>query len=94
MEILQTIWNALTNENELLLNIISVPMTFIEVSIAFLIFTSVLNISYTKKQAIPYIISFSFVAIVTIYFIPTPYNTFLNLFRKFILIKFFDCYLF
>ena len=79
MEILQTIWNALTNENELLLNIISVPMTFIEVSIAFLIFTSVLNISYTKKQAIPYIISFSFVAIVTIYFIPTPYNTFLNL---------------
>lgn len=29
MELLQTIWNALTNENEVLMNIISVPMTFI-----------------------------------------------------------------
>ena len=52
MELLQTIWNALTNENEVLMNIISVPMTFIEISLTFLLFTTVLNISFTKKQAI------------------------------------------
>lgn len=37
MELLQTIWNALTNENEVLMNIVSVPMTFIEISLTFFI---------------------------------------------------------
>ena len=46
MELLQTIWNALTNENEVLMNIVSVPMTFIEISLTFLLFTTVLNIYF------------------------------------------------
>ena len=79
MEILQTIWNALTNENELLLNIISVPMTFIEVSLIFLLFTIILNIPRIKKQSILYITCFSLIALITNWFIPTPYNTFINI---------------
>ena len=50
MEILQTIWNALTSENEILLNIVSIPMIFLEIGVAFLLFTQLLNITYTKKQ--------------------------------------------
>ena len=79
MEILQTIWNALTNENEILLNIISVPMIFIEVTMTFLLFTTILNISFSKKSALTYIICNSLLAIITSYFIPNPYNTFINL---------------
>lgn len=45
MELLQTIWNALTNENEILMNIISVPMIFLEIYLTFLLFTTILNIS-------------------------------------------------
>lgn len=67
MELLQTIWNALTNENEVLMNIISVPMTFIEISLTFLLFTTVLNISFTKKQAILYIVLSSSIGLILPY---------------------------
>lgn len=79
MELLQTIWNALTNENEVLMNIISVPMTFIEISLTFLLFTNVLNISFTKKQAILYIVLSSSIGLILPYIIPSPFYTFINL---------------
>lgn len=88
MEILQTIWNALTNENEILLNIVSIPMTFIEISLIFLLFTTVLNISYSKKQAFLYIICFSITSLVSTYLIPKPYNTFINLISFSVLVYF------
>lgn len=79
MELLQTIWNALTNENEVLMNIVSVPMTFIEISLTFLLFTTVLNISFTKKQAILYIVLSSSIGLILPYIIPSPFYTFINL---------------
>ncbi len=79
MEILQTILNALSSENELIMNIISVPMTFIEIIIAFLLFTTILNINYSKKQAIAYILCFSLIAIISPYIIPAPFYTFINI---------------
>ena len=79
MELLQTIWNALTNENEILMNIISVPMIFLEIYLTFLLFTTILNISCSKTQRIQYVLCNSLLAILTSYFIPNPYNTFINL---------------
>lgn len=79
MEILQTIWTALTTENEMLISIISIPMTILEITISTLLFTTVLNIHSNKKQKFKYILSFSLVAIISLYFIPTPYNTFVNI---------------
>lgn len=35
MEILQTIWTALTNENELVLILTGIPMIFIEITVTF-----------------------------------------------------------
>lgn len=88
MEILQTIWNVLTNENEVALIVTGIPMFFIEALTAFLLFTTLLNITYTKKQALIYIISLSTVAMFTTYFVPNPYNTFINLMAMPVLIYF------
>ena len=78
MEIFQTIWNALTTENQLVLTIIGIPMTILEAFITTLLFTSILNIKATKKTKAIYIFSFSFIAIVSNILIPAPFYTFLN----------------
>ena len=80
MEILQTIWNVLTTENEMLTKIICAPLTFIEIYISMLLFTYTLSIKSAKIQRIIYVILFSLVALVTTFIIPSPYNTFINLF--------------
>ena len=59
MQIFQIIWTALTTENELLSNIIYLPIMFIESTINTLIFTTLLNINVSKKQKMRYIIFIS-----------------------------------
>ena len=79
MEILQTIWTALTTENELLIKITSMPMLILELIVSMLLFTTILNIKSTKKQKILYISILSLIGFINLWFIPTPYNTFINL---------------
>lgn len=88
MEILQTIWSILTTESEILSSILSVPMTILEAIVTTLLFTSILTIEATKKQKVLYILSFSLIAIISIHFIPTPFNTFINIFACPILVYF------
>ena len=79
MEILRTIWTALTTENQKLTLIICSSLTFIEVYISTLLFTQILNIDINKNKKLIYILTFSIIAIATMFIIPTPYNTFINL---------------
>ncbi len=79
MEILQTIWSALSSENNIAMTVISIPMTFIEVTLTFLIFSQVLNISYTKKQGILYVVSFSTIAILSNIYLPAQFYSFINI---------------
>lgn len=79
MEILQTIWTALTTENANLITIISIPLGILEVIITMLLFSTILNISSTKRQKFLYVSIFSVIAILSITVIPAPFNTFLNL---------------
>ncbi len=79
MEILQNIWMALTSENELLAKLILIPITFIEMTITMLLFTTILNIQTTKSQKIKYITLISIFAIFSLNVIPQPYNTFVNM---------------
>ena len=44
MEILQTIWTALTTENQNLIKAISIPLGILEAIITMLLFTTILNI--------------------------------------------------
>lgn len=78
MEILQTIWTALTTENLMLVKIINIPLAIIEVTVTTLLFTTILNIEATKKKKFIYILIFSLIAIISMLFIPTPFNTFIN----------------
>ena len=78
MEILQTIWNALTTENEMLTLIICSPLTFLEVYISTLLFTRILRLETDKMKNLLYILLFSIIALISIFIVPTPYNTFIN----------------
>lgn len=88
MEILQTIWNALTTENEVLTKIITSFLMFIELTVSMLLFTTILNINGTKKQKILYVSLSAFLGILSLYFIPTPFNTFINVLACPILVYF------
>lgn len=78
MEMLQTIWTALTTENEVLTNLIGIPSVFLEMYITMLLFTTILNIVPTKKQSLIYVLFTSLYVIISRLFIPDPINTFSN----------------
>lgn len=84
MNLFQTIWTALTTENINIITIISVPLTFIEVAISMLLFTTIFNISGTKKQRAMYVLLVSLFSIFSRLIIPSPYNTYINLLIVFI----------
>ena len=88
MEILQTIWNALTTENETLTLIVCSPLTFIEAFVSTLLFTEVLNIKTDKKKILYYVVIFSIIALMAIFIIPTPFNTIINILACPILVYF------
>lgn len=88
MEILQTIWNALTTENEPGVLIVSIPLAFVESTMTTLLFTTILKITSTRKQNLIYIVTFSIIALISMFFIPTPFNTFINVIACPILVYF------
>ncbi len=79
MEIIQTIWNALTTENAMLITILSIPLTFIEISVTILLSTAIINITPSRKQKLIAILILSLTGIITNLFIPSPFNTFINI---------------
>lgn len=87
MEIIQSIYNAITTENEILVKIINVPCAFIEIYITMLLFTSIFHIKISKLRKVLYIFSLSIISQLIIFLIPTPFNTFINIIISFVLIK-------
>lgn len=88
MEIIQTIWTALTTQNEIALNITGVISCFIDVFVNMLLFTTILNIRTTKKSKLIYVVILSIVAFIFRNFIPNPYATFCNIIVAILLVKF------
>lgn len=78
MELLNNIWTALTTPNETLMNIILMPSTVIEIFFTFIIFTTLLKISATRKQTVLYVSICSIISFTVGQFIPQPINIFLN----------------
>ncbi len=89
MEIFQTIWTALTTQNEVALNVIGFISCIVEAIVNMLLFTTVLNIKASTKPKIIYVIFIVLVSFISRNFIPNPYATFLNLTFAFILVKVF-----
>ena len=86
MEIFNNIWTALSTPNEGLVNIFSIPCTFIEIALGMLLFTFMLKIKSNRKQKVIYIILASLFALFTTHFISSPYNVILNYVLLFITI--------
>lgn len=65
MEILQTIWTALTTENEFIIKMVSIPFTFIELTITIFLAIALLDLKLSKKNILIYIISSSLISILS-----------------------------
>lgn len=79
MEILNNIWTGLTTENAVLINILSVPLSLIEVTVTMLLFTVILNIQSSRKQKLVYIIVSTILSVLCTCCIPKPYSNIITL---------------
>ena len=87
METLHSIFNLLLTENLLVTQIITAPTVFIEAFIAYLLITITFKAHYSKTQKYFYIFFLSYVSIFTEFYIPEPFDAFINYFAMFIFIK-------
>ncbi len=88
MEIIQTIWTALSNENEELINIFVLPLTCIEMTISMLLLTYFFNIKVSTKQKKLYVIFSSAFTIFSEFFIREPFQVLINVLFYTLLIHF------
>lgn len=79
MNILQTIWSALTTPNTTLTNILGIPLTYLDAYIIMLFFTTILNIDTTKKQKLVYVIVYATLGVISNFIIPASYKIFFNI---------------
>lgn len=81
LEILQTIWMALITPNEGLTGIIfnkfGIPFVFIEITVDMLLFTTVLDIKFTRKQYWMCLFSLFTLACVSNLLLDKPYSSYL-----------------
>ncbi len=80
MEILNNVWTAITSPNIQLINIISIPISLIEIILNMYLFLSIMNLSSTRKQRIIYVLVIWLIGIFTMLVIPQPFNIFINYF--------------
>lgn len=79
MEFLQTIWTSLTTHNEVLIKLIGIPITFIDIYICMLFFTTILNINVSKNQKILYTIVFGVLSNISAFLISPTYKIFITM---------------
>lgn len=79
MNILQTIWSALTTQSATLTNILGIPLMFLDLTVCMYFFTTILNIETTKRQKITYVLVLGTIANIASFIIPTSYKIFFNM---------------
>lgn len=79
MDILQTIWSALTTPNEFLFKVIAIPLVFLDAYIGMLFFTTILNIDVSKKRKIIYVLVYGIIGNILTFAVPTDYKFFINI---------------
>lgn len=88
MEILQTIWNAMTTQNEIALTISFFLLSFVEAIVCMQLFTTILNIDASKKSKIIYVLFIAPTSAICRLLIPDPYGIFINIVLTLLSIKF------
>lgn len=79
MNILQTIWSALTQSNEILTNILLIPLAYLDAYVVMLFFTTLLNIQTTTKRKILYVLIYGSIGNLSTLIIPVSYKIFINM---------------
>lgn len=79
MDILQTIWSALTTPHEMLVKLIGIPLVFLDAYIGMLFFTTILNIDVSKKRKIAYVLIYGIFGNILTFTVPATYKLFINL---------------
>ena len=79
MNTLQTIWSALTTQDEVLTKILFIPINYIDAFVCMLFFTSVLNIETTKKRKLIYVLTYGTIGNLITFLVPTSYAVFVNI---------------
>ena len=88
MQIFQTIWTAMTTQNEIALSIIFFLLSFVETSVSMLLFTTIFNMKSSRRSKITYVFLVSIIGSISRIFIPDPYGIFLNILVVICCIKF------
>lgn len=86
MEILNNLWLAVSTPNETLIDVLSIPLTFMENFLTMYLFISILNVNSNKKQKFTYVILMSFISLSSMYILPNPFNVFFNYLMMILLI--------
>ena len=79
MNTLQTIWSALTVQNEPLVKFIAIPIMYLDAYIAMLFFSTILNIEINKKRKIAYVLTYGTLGNIMAFLVPIPYNVYVNI---------------
>lgn len=88
MQIFQTIWTAMTTQNEIALSIIFFLLSFVETSVSMLLFTTIFDMKSSRKSKIIYVFLVAIVGSIIRMFVPDPYGSFLNILVVICCIKF------
>lgn len=79
MEILQTIWTALTTENKIIMNIIQIPCVYIEVALAILLSNTFLKLNISKHKILLFILVLPTISNITSFIFPDEIKIGINL---------------
>lgn len=79
MNTLQMIWSALTTQNEPLIKFLAIPLTFLDIFVCMLFFSTLLNIETTRKRKILYVLIYGILANIITFLVPTSYSVFVNI---------------
>lgn len=87
MELLQSLWNVVSTEDENLMKYVLIFLGFIEVYVTWILSATLLNINYTKKQRNIYILVMGILFTISTLFIPKEYAVFIHLILTPIVVK-------
>lgn len=79
MEILQTIWSALTSENNFGITIISMPLCYIEIFLTLLLSSSLLNLNFSRKKMIIFTVIFGTISNISFFILSDTIRIIINL---------------
>lgn len=88
MQLLNNIWIALSSENTRLFNLLSYPATILENFLFMDLFLIIFNVEASRKQKFLYVVIISIISILSLNYLTTPLNVFINYASILICIKF------